>query len=334
MLAYIGTYSWNIPGRLGPGKGVYRLSFDENTGRFLSAPELAAELENASYLSFRGERMYAVAELPAGNGELHGYDVLPDGALRETFAASTGGVAPCHVNIGPDYVAAANYMSGSVAYFPIRDGVPGGNVLFRNEGHGPDAARQEGPHMHSTLTGPDGRLFAADLGTDEIVVFDPTPDGLVRRFSGKAPGGFGPRHMVFSKDGRTLYCVCEMGAALCAWTYTGSELRFEGSISILPEGYDGMKSGADLLLSPDGNTLYASNRVHDSIAVVDIRDGMRLDRLYAAGGRTPRGTALTPDGRWLLVAHQDSDSLVSIDAATGGIADRTAVPVPVCVKLR
>lgn len=334
MFAYIGTYSWDIPGRSGPGKGVYRIAFDEKSGRFTSAPELVAELENASYLTFSGNRMYAVAELNGQDGELHGYEESSDGSFAEIFSASTEGVAPCHVNANDRYIAAANYVSGSVAYFPVADGKIGKNRLFCNAGHGPDAARQEGPHMHSTLTGPDGRLFAADLGTDEIVAFDPQPDGLVRLFSGKAPGGFGPRHMAFSADGRTLYCVCEMGAALCAWTYTGAALQFEGSISILPDDYNGMKSGADLLLSPDGNTLYASNRAHDSIAVVDVRSGMKLTALYSAEGKTPRGTALSPDGRWLFAAHQDSDSLVILDAATGAVSDRIAVPVPVCVKLR
>ena len=333
MLAYVGTYSWDIPGRMGKGKGIYRLPFDGRNGRFTSAPEPAAELENASYLTLRGNRMYAVSELNGQDGGLRAYDVAADGSLSEVYAGSTCGVAPCHVTAGPDYAAVANYMSGSVAFFPLRNGLPTGPVVFRNEGSGPDAVRQEGPHMHSTMIGPDGRLFAADLGTDEIVVFEPTPAGLVRLFSGKAPGGYGPRHMAFSADGKTLYCVCEMGAMLCAWTYTGDGLRYIGAVSILPEGYEGVRAAADLHLSPDGKRLYASNRGHDSIAVVSVEDGMRLVKVFPTGGRIPRGIGVSPDGRWLLAAHQDSDSITCLDAETGAIVDRVEVPQPVCIKL-
>jgi 6-phosphogluconolactonase len=75
-------------------------------------------------------------------------------------------------------------------------------------------------------------------------------------------------------------------------------------------------------VSPDGRTLYASNRGYDSIAVFRIDDETGLLWFIQAVpslGRTPRFFALAPDGRFLFALNEESDSIASfaVEPATG-----------------
>ncbi len=88
----------------------------------------------------------------------------------------------------------------------------------------------------------------------------------------------------------------------------------------------GNSRAAEIAVSADGRSVYASNRGHDSIAVfaVDAGTGRLAPRQWAlTGGRTPRCFAPDPTGRFLYVANEDSDNVVKFD-----IADRTGELTP------
>jgi 6-phosphogluconolactonase (cycloisomerase 2 family) len=98
----------------------------------------------------------------------------------------------------------------------------------------------------------------------------------------KTAAGFGPRHLAFDGNARLLYVLGELEARVAVFRFdaargTGEEIQ---SISMLPEGYSGAKSGAEIAIEAGGNFLCASNRGHDSIAV------FRIDR--TADSRRPR----------------------------------------------
>jgi 6-phosphogluconolactonase len=111
------------------------------------------------------------------------------------------------------------------------------------------------------------------------------------------------------------------------------------TVSTLPEGYTGSKSGAEIALDPSAKFLYASNRGHDSIAIfkVDAAKGtLTAAGNVPSGGKTPRNFAIDPTGNYLLAAHQDSNNVVEfkIDRQTGGLTPTGAtldVGAPVCV---
>jgi 6-phosphogluconolactonase len=158
----------------------------------------------------------------------------------------------------------------------------------------------------------------------------------------KTSPGAGPRHLVFSADGRFLYVINEMQSSVVAYSYdsTSGALHELQTISALPKGFSGENTAAEIEIDPSGKFLFASNRGNDSIAVfaIDSHTGMLTFVVTdSTGGKTPRNFAIDPTGSWLLAANQDSDNIVifSIDKKTGQIkptGDSLQVPSPVCVK--
>jgi 6-phosphogluconolactonase len=113
------------------------------------------------------------------------------------------------------------------------------------------------------------------------------------------------------------------------------------TISTLPDDFTGQNLGGEIMISPSGRFVYASNRGHDSLVIyaVDPDTG----RLSVVGhestqGAGPRAFIIDPSGALLLVANQDTDTVVTFwinqDCgtlqATGHVA---AVPTPVCLQL-
>lgn len=339
---YIGTYTSPNGSR-----GIYHAQLELATGK-LSEPALAVETANPSYLAVHpnGQLVYAVHEDDAG--EVSGYRIEADGTLRLLNTKPSGGAATCYLAVTPDGkdLLTASYMGG-FARLPIgADGALGTPQEFRNAGSGPNKGRQEGPHPHMIATDPLGRFgYACDLGTDEVLRFDVGPHGRLERLgSTKITAGGGPRHFVFTHDGRFVFVNEEMGNAVGAYRVEHSDgtLFHLETVSSLPNGADEKGvSTAEIAVHPSGRWLYVSNRGHDSLAVYGIEPDGRLIRLevVSAGVREPRGFAVDPTGRWLVAAGQKSHDLVSlpIDQTTGRLGapeSKVAVPTPVCVAFR
>jgi 6-phosphogluconolactonase len=102
------------------------------------------------------------------------------------------------------------------------------------------------------------------------------------------------------------------------------------TITTLPGDFHGENTAAEIAVHPDGHFLYASNRGHDSIALVALdSDGrMTLRGHTSSRGKTPRYFALSPDGRWLIATNQASDCIV-IFAVNGVDGTLTATGEPV-----
>lgn len=101
---------------------------------------------------------------------------------------------------------------------------------------------------------------------------------------------------------------------------------------MLPEFYDGPRSGAEIRISPDGRHFYGSNRGHDSIARFVIAQDGRLYLLghTPSGGAKPRHIALSRDGAWLLACNQASDhvTLFRRNPESGGLTPTADLPIP------
>jgi 6-phosphogluconolactonase len=233
-----------------------------------------------------------------------------------------------------------------VLVFPIEaDGKLGSaSDNIQHKGSGPDKSRQEGPHAHSIWADPTNQYaLACDLGLDKVIVYklDLTNGKLVSHSEGSVHPGAGPRHLDFHPDGRHIYVINEIDATLSAfsWDSKFGKLNEIQSISTLPPGVTGPKSGADIHIHPSGKFVYGSNRGHDSIAIyaVDKTTGMLTWIGYeATRGKTPRNFALDPTNQFLLAANQDSDDIATfrIDPQSGKLAylATTQTPTPVCLK--
>jgi len=362
----VGTYTQPIKfgtGKImeGKGAGVYCFRLDPRGSGFRSIA-VAENTVNPSFLaaSADGRRVFAVNELKEWEGKAGGtlssfsFDSA-SGRLDFLNLHPTWGTDPCYVELDKSgrWAAVANFMSGSIAIFPI---LPNGSLgpaatRVQHEGSGPDPLRQKGPHAHSTVFSKDNRtLYVPDLGLDMVVAydFDPASGSLApnRGNSLRAPRGAGPRQVVFHPSGRFVYVVNELSSSVSAYDLGrsgGAEspaaIDPVQMLSTLPEGFAGLNSCADIKIHPQGTWLYASNRGHDSIAVFSINPDsghLRFEGVESTRGGVPRNFAIDPSGSWLVAANQDTDNLVlfAIDQGTGrprytGVSQ--SVPTPVCV---
>ncbi|HTM51494.1 MAG TPA: lactonase family protein [Bryobacteraceae bacterium] len=347
--AYVGTYT------RGASKGIYSFRFDPSTGG-MSAPALAAEVSNPSFLAVHPNRkyLYAVSELGndgKSNGAVTAYGIdARTGALTRLNSVSSGGGGACHLVVDKTgkSLAVANYGSGSVAVFPVSpDGKLGeASSVIQHKGSSVDQRRQRGPHAHAVVLSGDNRfLFAPDLGLDEVLTYrlDPAKASLTANdppFAKVAPGS-GPRHFAFHPKGRYAYVLNEMASKVTAFDYDASRgaLKEIQTVSTLPPGFTGEDNSAEVEVDAKGRFLYASNRGHDSIAVFAIgKDGkLTLVENMPTAGKTPRNFKLDPSGAWLLAANQESDTIVQfrVDPKTGKLSPtgkKIEVAKPVCVQ--
>ena len=108
-----------------------------------------------------------------------------------------------------------------------------------------------------------------------------------------------------------------------------------------PADYSGGKSGAEIVIHPNGKFLYALKPGATGSIAIFSRVDAHSGALAAAGrvstqGKTPRNFAIDPTGAFLLAANQDSGSIVvfRIDQATGALTptgDTLNAASPVCI---
>jgi 6-phosphogluconolactonase len=154
--------------------------------------------------------------------------------------------------------------------------------------------------------------------------------------------GSGPRHAVFSPNGKFLFVASELlsTATSCAYDAKKGALKETGSVSTLPPGYTGRNDVAELAVHPSGKYLYVSNRGNDSIAIFAIDSGKGTLKPIGGmptGGKEPRHFTFDPSGNFLFVENQSSDTIVifHVDDNSGQLTptgDTVSVPSPVCLK--
>ena len=348
-LVYVGTYTG------GPSKGIYAFRFHPSTGTAVSLG-LAAESTSPSFLAADPGHsvLYAVNEAPVfeeGKGAVSAFAIeRKTGHLTLLNRVSSGGRDPCHLAIDRygKWLLAANYGSGTVSVFPIKnDGRLGdASALLQHSGSGKDPRRQAGPHANSVNLSPDERfLLVSDLGLDKVMVyrFDVGKGTLTANDPPfvKLSAGSGPRHLSFHPDGRFAYQINELSSTLTAFAYDADRgsLREIETISTLPQEFSGENTTAEVAVHPDGKFVYGSNRGHDSIAVFAVwgdKSILEPVEYVSTRGRTPRQFAIDPTGNYLFAANQNSGEVVvfRIDRATGRLTATDVVlkvPDPVCV---
>ena len=139
--------------------------------------------------------------------------------------------------------------------------------------------------------------------------------------------------------------VNELDSTVSALHRDGDRFRVAGQASTVPAaalpavpGPDNM--AAALRVSPSGRHVLASNRGHDSLAVLRFEPGtatLSPVSTAASAGTTPRDFIITPDGRHVIVAGQDNDVLATYafddDAGALRLLHTVIAPTPVCLTL-
>ncbi len=311
---YIGTYA------SAEEAGIHVATMNRETGE-LELVSSATGAENPSYLALSpdGSHLYAVSE--QDEGEVLAYAIDADThELHLLHRKSTDGGAPCYVELTPDgrHLLVANYTGANVCVFPIRaDGTlepMSGHA--QHEGSGPHPERQDHAHTHSIVPSLDGQMaYVSDLGTDRIIAYHlDEAGGLKEAGHTSSTAAAGPRHLVFHPNGQLAYGVNELDSTVTAYmrhVETGI-LEALGTLSTLPDDFEGENTGGDIRLSLCGRYVYASNRGHDSIVHyrIDEQSGqLETVEWVPVKGRTPRNLAVLPGG-YVLASNQDSNNIV------------------------
>lgn len=345
---YLGTYTNK------GSKGIYGMRITEE-GKLAEQLQLLAEQPSPTYfyLSHDRRRLYAVSEPGEGErGATYVYEIDPQTKALDLMDKRTAaGSGLCHIIMDKQerYAVVSCYPDATVQVYPVdhKGKVMEMFCLRRHSGSGPVTDRQESAHAHSAYFTPDGEyMVVCDLGIDELVVYRMNYEtGKLHRTFDKnvtMPAGCGPRHMVFSPDGRFAYVVCELSSELITLRYKGEEgFEIVDCISSLsPEFHSERSFASAIRITNDGKDLYVSNRGEDSIAhfKVDIGTGhIELVKSYSTRGWYPRDFILTEDEKLLIAANQLSENMAIYkrDPQTGALEltdEQTIVNAPVALQ--
>ena len=336
-------------------KGIHLLKFNlENGNLSLVSSEFSGE--NPSFLALHPNKKFLYAVNESGNrgdedgGTLSAFQIDPNtGSLKLLNKKFTQGSWPCHLSLtkNGEMIAVANYGGGSVISYAIeKDGrLSQSKSYIKNHGSSINKKRQESAHAHSfNFLFNDTLALSADLGIDKIVAYNVHKNKAELTLNEEATismkAGHGPRHIAFSQNEKNLYVINELTAVISSFIFNETDKKYNlvTEKSTLPKDYTGKKSTAEIVLHPNGQFLYGSNRGHDSIVVFNVFENGEMTKVQTTSveGKTPRNFTISPDGKWVLVAHQDSNSIrvFSLNPTTGKLTltdNQVSIPKPVCL---
>lgn len=344
--AYVGTYTPN-------GGGIYLFRVDAVSGA-LTQLHVFDDIRSPSWLALNAAqtRLYAISEIDDFK-ETHGGAVVSyaiDAAtmqIKRLNAVSSGGANPSYISVHPSgkFAFVANYGGGNIAVFPIGpDGALGEASDIRPVIGARHRARavddppgqfaisdHDSPHPHMVACDVGGQfVIANDAGLDLTLIWrlDAQAGRLLPADSPvvAAPSGSAPRHFVFHPSGRFFYNLYEHDAKIAVYDYDGARgaMKFKQSITTLPAKFAGSNLSSEIIITADGRFLYASNRLHNSIAVFAVgADGqLRSVSEHWVHADSPRSVTIDPSGEFLYSCNQRGDSITSfrISPASGTLS--------------
>jgi 6-phosphogluconolactonase len=339
----VGTYTQK------GSKGIYLIHFDTATGKALEISHTDST-NNPSYLTLSKDKLnvYAVNETATGSVNVY---TLNNDQLSLQQNKTSKGADPCYITLSPDQhnLFVANYTGGSITSFHrFADGqLSNPQQFIQHIGSSVDKERQEKAHVHGLFFSPDGKyLLTPDLGMDQIAIYpyqtknSPPLDIQKVKYINNKPGS-GPRHLVFSSNGKFIYIIEELTGSVSVYKFLKGIASYVQTIAIHKANTNTLHGSADIHLSPDGLFLYASNRgTENNIVKIPVLPNGQLDEkhmnYYPTQGNAPRNFTISPDGNWLLVANQNTDNIVVFkrDKTTGDListGNTIKISMPVCL---
>ncbi len=360
LLAYVGTFSSPLTDVLptqvdlppGNGRGIHLFEVNRTTGALTAAGiyEMGTS-PSCLALNADGTRLYSANETDAvgkaKDGTVSAFAIDPSsGKLELLNTVGSGGAGPTYVSVHPSgrFLLVANYFGGSVAVLPILEGgrlgpatdikSPTGKIGPTKATHAPTGSfaisGHDRTHAHMIQADPAGRfVLHVDLGLDKIFVwkFDDQKGKLTpaETPSVSLPPGDGPRHFHFHPKENWFYSIQEEGSTIVLFDYDAATGRLTSrqTISTLPPNFAGSNFCSEILVSADGQFVYAGNRLHDSVGIFSIGPDGTLKYLGEewTRGNYPRSFNFDPTGEFFYSCNQRGDNVAvfQVDRKTGGL---------------
>jgi 6-phosphogluconolactonase (cycloisomerase 2 family) len=341
----------------GQSQGIYRLAFDSSTGQIDARPLQVIKSENPSWLTLSKDQrhLFVVNENGPGQvdpvGRVSTYAIDPKTHVLSLISqVQSLGNEPTHSSLSVDgsHLFVSNYSvaedpGGTLAVVPVAaDGTLKPVVqMSSHPASWVNPERQASAHVHSTVPSPDGKyVFSNDLGADKVFAyrFDPKANPQLPLTPAnpafvQLPPGSGPRHLLFSADGKHAWLTMEMSAQVAVFDYHDGTLEQTQMVDLAAGQPVSDKAAAALHASADGKFLYVSNRGTANQLLVFAIDPLtgRLTELQrrAVEGDHPREFSLDPSGKFLLIANQKSNQIVVVERdAKSGLLGKTVQKLP------
>lgn len=276
-------------------------------------------LDRPMYLCNDGNRLYALLREPyqqqSGVAE---FQICDNKKLKQigTICPTHGSIS-CHILSFGGYVYTANYLSGSVTRLPDRV------MAYSGKGKLP---QQDCSHPHCLTSTPDGQYICiCDLGADFIYICNKE---LSEIFRIHVKPGSGPRHLIFSPDGKYAYCSNELSSEVSIFSYQDGKLNYLSSELSIPDDFIGTNYPSAIRLNASGSKLYVANRGNDSVCIWNV-EGANLTRrrFIRSGGTMPR--EMNVIASWVLCGN--SECLTVLSEETGEVTDRIMLKNPWCI---
>jgi 6-phosphogluconolactonase len=338
----IGTYTKPCD-----SKGIYVYEFDSNTGDF-KLKNNTENIINPSYLTVSSDNkfVYSVSENDKKSSvSAFGFN-SKSGKLDFMNYQNPNGLNPCYIINDEKNVITANYSSGNISVLGKNNDGSIGEVkqVVQHTGKSINAKRQEAPHAHMVYFSPDKRyVLANDLGTDKVYLYQNNPNSatevLTLKSSMDVKPGSGPRHLIFSKNGKYVYLLQELDGTITSFSYADGILHKVSETTVVASDFKGDIGAADIHISPDGKFLYATNRgAANDISVFKLLKNGKLEFVQRTStlGKGPRNFNIDPTGNFLLVGHQYTNDIVIFkrDKKTGSLmatGKKIELCSPVCL---
>lgn len=308
------------------GEGIRLYAFDCRNGRFEHQKTILND-KNPSFIAFSRDRKYAYVcqELPY-EASIRAYRLEKDGfEWTEQNEICVPGSGMCHITISPGggHAICSNFTTGNVVSCKIcEDGSLGEvecNVQLKDASVRTDWF-QDQSRCHQAVFTPDGaRVVVANMGGDRLMIYDfDEANGVLQphliQHQLVCDPGDGPRHHCFSPNGRMLYSVSEIEAAIVVYRYDCIAGTFERiqKVSTVPADFEGWRTASEIVVDQNNQHLLVSNRGFDTISSFSILSDGRLEETpvyFDSLGQETRMFCLTPDERFAIIANQKSNLL-------------------------
>jgi len=193
----------------------------------------------------------------------------------------------------------SSYTDSTIAVSPIDAGGKAGEPL----------QVEEAMYAHCLVEAPNGLIYATSLRGDfiQIYAFDDAGSGLQPIARQEVAAGSGPRHIVFSADGRSAYLLSEFSGTLTQFDVepgTGA-LTPRQNVGLLPDGEKAWAS--ELRLGPGENVLYASERNTSQIFALRVGGSGEMQSIGAMPAPDcPRAFGFDASGGYLIALGEKS----------------------------
>ncbi|MGC9678113.1 lactonase family protein [Staphylococcus warneri] len=336
---YIGSYTKKN------GQGIYQFDLDEQNGQIVEVAT-GYQLEASTYVTRNNHFLYAITK-EGDNCGVASFRIAENGELtliNKCLASQKGTGCYVQVSTNGEFLFEAIYGAGLARIYQLNPTTGEIERLIQELAHdyplGPHE-RQEHPHVHFLNETPDGQyVVAADLGTDRLVSYTFSENGLKEHAVSEFNAADGTRHIAFHENGKYAYVVHELSNIVSVTKYEDGRFKELERHLTIPEHFDGATKLAAVHLSHDQQFLYVSNRGHDSIAIYKVlENGAKLELVYIvkSGDEFPRDFNITESDDYLVCAHQEGQSKLTVferdkEKGTLTLKDQsTQAPEGVCV---